>query len=104
MHRLGEVASTVHLKTRFHSVKDEVITLNADLDSAKHCHFLSLKLGEGQAEEEEPEKKRRGKSVDANLTDLNVAANQTAQRTRTTIPSPRSSRRKSKGLYPIVSS
>lgn len=41
--QLGAVASTVHLKMKFYSTEGEVITLDANLASAKRCHFLLLK-------------------------------------------------------------
>lgn len=39
------MASTVHLKIRFYSAKDEIITIAADLESAKKCHYLSIIIG-----------------------------------------------------------
>lgn len=41
--KLGAVASTVHLKMRFYSDSDEVVTVPADLDAARRCQYLCLK-------------------------------------------------------------
>lgn len=41
--RLGAVSSTVHLKVKFYSLKNEIITIAADLEAAKRCHYLSIK-------------------------------------------------------------
>lgn len=41
--RLGAVLSTAHLKMKFYSTTDEAVTLQADLHSARRCHFIGLK-------------------------------------------------------------
>lgn len=41
--RLGAVSSTVHLKMKFYSLKNEIITIAADLEVEKRCHYLSVK-------------------------------------------------------------
>lgn len=69
--RLGAVASTVHLKMRFFSFKDEVITLNVFLDSAHSCHFLSLMSDQGEVVEEKL-KGKPVKGVKVNLADLDA--------------------------------
>lgn len=57
---------------RFYSLKDEVITLNANLDSAKCRHFFFLKSDKGQGSDEEPKKKKRDKEANINLADLDA--------------------------------
>lgn len=56
---LGVVASTVHLKMKFYSLENEVITLDVDLASAKQCHFLSLKSEEEYDGSKEVDSKKR---------------------------------------------
>lgn len=43
LERLGAVTFTVHLKMKFYSTTDEIVTLQADLQSARRCHFTRLK-------------------------------------------------------------
>lgn len=41
--RLGAVTSTVHLKMKFYSLDNEIVTLKADLDAVRKCYYLSTK-------------------------------------------------------------
>lgn len=72
LRRLGAVASTVHLKMRFYSSNDDVITLNSELYSAQMCHFLSMKSVQEEFVTEKPKKKKHGKEADVNLGDLDA--------------------------------
>lgn len=63
--RLEAVASTVYLKMKFYSIKDEIIMTNVELGSAQRYHFLSLKTNqEGSAE---TLKKKKCKKDEVNL-------------------------------------
>lgn len=53
------------LKMKLYSIRDEIITVNADLGSTQRCHFLSLKMDqEGSVE---TSKKKHSKKVEVNL-------------------------------------
>lgn len=70
--RLGVVASTFQVKMKFYSLKDEIIMLNADLDSRQRCHFLSPKFDQEEPTLETAKKKKHGKEADVNLADLDA--------------------------------
>lgn len=70
--RLEVVASTAHLKLKFYSLKDDVITLNADLISTQRCHILPLKSDQNEEPTfvRKPKKKKHGKEANVNLVEL----------------------------------
>lgn len=71
--RLGAVASNVHLKMKFYSLKDEVITILANLESSQRCHYLFLKIDqEAQRSSCPASRDRRGEKAEVNLAELDT--------------------------------
>lgn len=71
--RLEAVVSTIHLKMRFYTIKNDVKILDVDPGSAKRCHFLAMKSDEDHIDEVKPEKKKkRDREADNNLADPDV--------------------------------
>lgn len=68
--RLEAVPSTVHLKMRFYSNKGKVVTLLADLPSAKRTFYMGLNQREGLGVKRTDNPKKGGSEV--NLTDLDA--------------------------------
>lgn len=57
--RIEAVDSTIHLKIKFYSATNKVVTMKADLGAAKRCHFLSLKKKEKSNRGEAPNMKNK---------------------------------------------
>lgn len=67
----------VHLKIKFYSLKHKVVTLDADLEFDKCCHFLSLKSQRDndclrESNKNKQQRKRIGKGFNVNLADLDA--------------------------------
>lgn len=67
------MASTVHLKMKFYSLENEVITLNDGLASAKICHFLYLKPEEEYADSKEVDSKKQVRKQEGLRCELELA-------------------------------
>lgn len=85
--RLEDIASIIHLKMKFYSVKDEIITINIDLGTTQRCHFLSLKKDlwdlTSKTLKEGLTKKKQGKEPKINLVAL---SNQPKEKQTVEIP------------------
>lgn len=69
--RLGAVASTIPFKMKFYSTTDKVVTLQANLESSRKCHYMMVKTEhESEATRDIVRTSSRGSEV--NVVDLNA--------------------------------